>query len=104
MPPSKRRNADTPGQRLAELGLRAKETSDKQCSKRKARKLAAGTIAVEDGKTYDMSLWRAIYATVWRQWWWAVTLNGIGSESGQPTHANFRRSEAHIAPCHSVNY
>jgi len=52
----------------------------KKVSKGKAKKLAADTIAIEDEKTYDMSLWKAIYMTVWRQWWFAVTLNGIGSE------------------------
>jgi ATP-binding cassette subfamily C (CFTR/MRP) protein 1 len=64
------------------------ESPSKQLSKKKAKKLAAGTIAIEDGKTYDMSLWKAIYITVWRQWWWAVFLNGIGSESTQNSQAD----------------
>jgi len=81
MPPSKRRNAYSPGSRLSELGPRTNELLSNKMSKKKAKKLAAGTSAIEDGKTYDMSLWKAIYMTVWRQWWWAVTLNGIGSES-----------------------
>jgi len=88
MPPSKRRNADSHGSRLSELGSRTKEPSSKKFSKKKAKKLAAGTIAIEDGKTYDMSLWKAIYMTVWRQWWWAVTLNGIGSKSSRFMYAD----------------
>jgi hypothetical protein len=50
-----------------------------EISERKAKKIAAGTLAVEDGQTYDMSLWKAIYVTVWRQWWFAVVLSGLGS-------------------------
>jgi hypothetical protein len=90
MPPSKRRNADSHGSRLSELGPRTKEPSSKKLSKKKAKKLAAGTIAIEDGKTYDMSLWKAIYMTVWRQWWWAVTLNGIGSKSSRLLYADMQ--------------
>jgi hypothetical protein len=89
-PPSKRRNADSHGSRLSELGPRTKEPSSKKLSKKKAKKLAAGTIAIEDGKTYDMSLWKAIYMTVWRQWWWAVTLNGIGSKSSRLMYADMQ--------------
>ena len=80
MPPSKRRNADPHDPRLSGLRPRTNELSSNKMSKKKAKKLAAGTIATEHGKAYDMSLWKAIYVTVWRQWWWAVTLNGIGSE------------------------
>jgi hypothetical protein len=100
MPPSKRRNADSYRSRLSELGSRTKGPSSKKLSKKKAKKLAAGTIAIEDGKTYDMSLWKAIYMTVWRQWWWAVTLNGIGSESSRPLYADM---QAHSSSPHLLS-
>lgn len=55
-------------------------------SEKTAKRLAKGLIAIEGGRVYDMSLWKAIYRTIWREWWLAVVLNGIGSESLRPLH------------------
>ncbi len=47
----------------------------KRYGKKKAKKIAAGKLVVEDGKTYDMSLLKAMYSTVWVEWWFSVLLN-----------------------------
>jgi hypothetical protein len=78
MPPSRRRNREPGGTRLGELG--GKFQPPEGLSKRKGKKLADDKIAIEGDKTYDLSLWKAIYLTVWRQWWFAALLNGLGSE------------------------
>ncbi|KAL7425014.1 hypothetical protein Q5752_000701 [Cryptotrichosporon argae] len=46
---------------------------------RKAKQIAEGKMAVEDGKAYDMSLLRAMYQTVWKRWWLGVVLKGAGA-------------------------
>jgi hypothetical protein len=79
MPPSRRRDREPGGTRLGELGERIQPS--KALSKRKVKKLVDDKNAMEGDKTYDMSLWKAIYLTVWRQWWFAALLNGLGSES-----------------------
>lgn len=53
----------------------------KQFGKRKAKKIAAGTMAVEDGKTYDQSLLKAMFSTVWFEWCFSVLLNACAGES-----------------------
>lgn len=39
-----------------------------QSDKRNSAKLAKGTIAIENGKVYDLSLWKAISNTLWSRW------------------------------------
>lgn len=39
-----------------------------QFGKNKAEQLANGTIAIEDGKVYTLSMWRAIFKTIWIDW------------------------------------
>ena len=51
-----------------------------QFDKRIAKRISEGNLAIEDGKRYDMSLWKAIYFTIWKKWWLAVILDGIGCE------------------------
>ena len=53
----------------------------KRFGKAKAKKIAAGKLVVEDGKTYDMSLLKAMYSTVWFEWWLSVFLNCCAGES-----------------------
>lgn len=81
MPPSKRFGpiSQRPGGNKDEDDKQAVE----KLSEKTAKKLAKGTIAIEYGQIYDMSLWKAIYHTVWKKWWIAVILNGLGSEYGQ---------------------
>lgn len=82
MPPSKRfrpgpnANPDV----LGTLSEKHKHRNPGKVSVKTAKKLAKGSIAIEDGQIYDMSLWKAIYWTVWRKFWFAVTLNGLGSQ------------------------
>lgn len=52
----------------------------KQYGKSKAKKIAAGTLVVEDGKIYDMSLLKAMFATVWFQWSFAILLNACAGK------------------------
>ncbi|WVR08170.1 hypothetical protein IAU60_005216 [Kwoniella sp. DSM 27419] len=44
--------------------------------KKKATKIALGKLAIENGKEYEMSVFKAIYLTYWRHWWWSVFLYG----------------------------
>ena len=48
--------------------------------KRKAKKIIDDRIAVEDGKLFDMSIWKAMYKTISLEWWLAVSLFGSGRE------------------------
>ena len=47
----------------------------KAFGKSKAKKIAAGELVVEDGRTYDMSLLKAMFSTVWFEWCFSVILN-----------------------------
>ncbi len=53
----------------------------KMFGRRKAKKIAAGKLVVEDGQTYDMSLLKAMFATVWFKWLLAVAMNASAGES-----------------------
>lgn len=81
MPPSRRWHGAAEHTHAPNAEKISGEEQPVKVSERKAKKIAAGTLAMEGGRTYDMSLWKAIYITVWRQWWLAVTLSGIGSMS-----------------------
>ena len=84
LPPSKRFDGtSTPSsEKLSSSIEKSDRASDgHNISDKTAKKLAKGSIAIEDGKTYDMSLWKAIYMTIWKRWWLAVVLNGLGSGS-----------------------
>lgn len=48
--------------------------------KRKASKIADDKLAYEDGKYYDMSLWKAIFMTLWRPWTASVMYNAFSRE------------------------
>ena len=48
----------------------------KAFGKGKAKKIAAGDLVVEDGQTYDQSLLKAMFSTVWFEWCFSVCLNG----------------------------
>ena len=48
----------------------------KAFGKGKAKKIAAGNLVVEDGRTYDQSLLKAMFSTVWFEWCFSVGLNG----------------------------
>jgi hypothetical protein len=89
MPPSKRwhRTTATQFDRPDPAEKEHRQASAGKLSERKAKQIAAGTMAVEAGQTYDMSLWKAIYITVWRQWWFAVMLSGFGSTYQHLFHA-----------------
>lgn len=82
MPPSKRagpgHNAHTLSAKDAEIDETLKTA---KISEKTAKKLAKGSIAIENGEIYDMSLSKAIYWTVWRRFWFAVSLNGLGNQS-----------------------
>ena len=43
--------------------------------KRKAKKIAAGKLVMEDGEGYDRSLLKAMFSTVWFEWCFSVVLN-----------------------------
>lgn len=58
----------------------------RQFEKKKAKQIKADKIAFEDGKWYDMSLWRAMYCTVRRSFWTATIIEGAGCRFGsRPT-------------------
>ncbi|WWD04245.1 hypothetical protein V865_002313 [Kwoniella europaea PYCC6329] len=46
--------------------------------KKKAQKIAYDQLAIENDREYDMSLWRAIYFSLWPQYWTAVALSIAG--------------------------
>lgn len=81
MPPSKRsRSGDGPcSDETARVSKKDQKIQAAKLSEKTAKKLAKGSIAIEDGQIYDMSLSKAIYWTVWRRFWFAVFLNGLGS-------------------------
>lgn len=54
-------------------------SAELKVSDKTAKKVVKGSFVIEDGQVYDMSLWKAIYMTIWKRWWFAVLLNGIGS-------------------------
>jgi len=49
----------------------------KMFGKRKAKKIAVGAYAVEDGVLYDLSLFRAMFSTVRNKWLKALFLNAM---------------------------
>ncbi|ODO10352.1 hypothetical protein I350_00947 [Cryptococcus amylolentus CBS 6273] len=51
----------------------------KKYGKKKAKRIEDGELAVEDGKENDMSLIKAMYATVWWAWWKAVIMKGCAA-------------------------
>ncbi|ORY22828.1 ABC transporter type 1, transmembrane domain-containing protein [Naematelia encephala] len=51
----------------------------KEYGKKKAEKIAKGELVIEDGKTYDMSLLKAIYMTFQWKWWIAVLCMACGT-------------------------
>ncbi|WVQ72551.1 hypothetical protein IAR50_002108 [Cryptococcus sp. DSM 104548] len=51
----------------------------KKYGKKKAKKMEDGELVVEDGKEYDMSLIKAMYATVWWPWWKAIIAKGCAA-------------------------
>jgi hypothetical protein len=108
MPPSRRWHGAAERTHAPVAEKISGEEQPVKVSERKAKKIAAGTLAMEGGRTYDMSLWKAIYITVWRQWWLAVTLSGIGSMSPQckarPVIDFSRCLEIDLALGHSVNH
>jgi ATP-binding cassette subfamily C (CFTR/MRP) protein 1 len=57
----------------------------KRFGRRKAKKIAEGKLAVEDGKVYDMSLIRAMYHTFAVKWWIAVACLVCSSECHRPS-------------------
>jgi hypothetical protein len=57
----------------------------KRFGRRKAKKIAEGKLAVEDGKLYDMSLIRAMYQTFAVKWWIAVACLVCSSECRRPS-------------------
>lgn len=81
MPPSKRSG---PGDKhlndVDKLSEKDRKVQPAKLSEKTAKKLAKGSIAIEDGQIYDMSLSKAIYWTVWQRFWFAVFLNGLGSQ------------------------
>ncbi|KIR42578.1 hypothetical protein I307_04542 [Cryptococcus deuterogattii 99/473] len=46
----------------------------KHYGKKKALKVLEGQMAIEDGNLYGMSLIRAMYSTVWLEWWIAIIM------------------------------
>ena len=48
---------------------------------KKAKKIATGKLAIEDGREYDMQLWKAVFKTIQFPWLLASSLESIGSES-----------------------
>ena len=96
MPPSKRPEHDRTGSSApAAISDKGRTLKTGELGEKMAKKLAKGTIAIEEDEVYDMSLSKAIYWTVWRSFWFAVTLNGLGSQcfrdiersKGQAAHA-----------------
>ncbi|CAD6567059.1 MAG: hypothetical protein TREMPRED_003289 [Tremellales sp. Tagirdzhanova-0007] len=65
------------------IGKKAKAELDpedvKKYGKRKAKKIAEGNLVMENGQAYDMSILKAMYATVRLKWWKAVILSACGS-------------------------
>ena len=66
------------------IGKKAKAELDpedvKKYGKRKAKKIAEGNLVMENGQAYDMSILKAMYATVRLKWWKAVILSACGCE------------------------
>ena len=52
----------------------------KMFGKRKARKIATGQYAVEDGVLYDMSFFRAVFSTMKKHWLLCLFLNSMSCE------------------------
>ena len=50
----------------------------KKFGKRTAQCAANGDIAIEGGKVYDMSLWRAMHNVVMGKFWCLVLIDGLG--------------------------
>lgn len=61
-------------------GVAARGAGSMKFSKRQKKKMANGDLIFENGKLYDLSLWKAIFFTGFWQWSEAVTWNGIGRE------------------------
>lgn len=85
------------------------EEEIKTFGKRKAKKIAAGKLAVEDGKEYDMSLVKALFLTTWKQWVYNVILGFCGSEFAHSRGQGdilmkCRRFAIHGPPRHSENH
>nr|ODN90116.1 cadmium ion transporter [Cryptococcus depauperatus CBS 7841] len=51
----------------------------KKYGRKKAKKIQDGTLVIEDGKEYDMSLIKAMYKTVWWSWWKAIILKSCAA-------------------------
>ncbi len=61
-------------------GLELDPEDVKLYGRKKAKMIAEGKLVYEDGKGYDMSLVKAMYATVWMRWWKALVLSACGCE------------------------
>ncbi|EIW71607.1 hypothetical protein TREMEDRAFT_27765 [Tremella mesenterica DSM 1558] len=64
--------------RPSEAALQVYAENVNKYGKKTAKKISEGKLAIENGKKYDMSLWKSIYLTLWPKWWMAVALNGAG--------------------------
>ena len=64
-------------------------------SKSKASKIAQDKLAYEDGKYYDMSLWKAVSMTIWRPFALAIVCNAYNRKlcsHGQLLGVDIKRS------------
>lgn len=57
------------------------ESLAKRLGKKKAKRVADGLGAEEDGNFYDMSVWRAIFLSIRRQWIACALILGTACES-----------------------
>ena len=85
-PPSKaEKDATTPASKDEKKKSEIDPAMKKKYGARKAKKIAEGKMAVEDGKLYDMSLIMALWHTMWYDWSLACLCNIAGCESFDPT-------------------
>lgn len=64
----------------------ASEKQDAAGSKRQQKRMKSDKIAIENGQWYDMSLMRALYLTIRREYWVATAILGTGCRSCQHDH------------------
>lgn len=62
------------------MDISVREGLEKNFGKKKAKKIMDDEIAEENGKWYDMSLWRAMYHSVKGEFWKATIIEGAGCE------------------------
>lgn len=82
--PPKKKKKGSPGGSPPEDEKAPSPHDVKRFGRRKAKKIAEGKLAVEDGKVYDMSLIRAMYQTFAVKWWIAVACLVCSSECRCP--------------------